>query len=231
MYNYFQKVPQMNSKLKHIAMVLIMSIAFFSLTVLSAYGEEVNVDAHDIRKSGDLPLSDEEILEMIEHNTPAIDLNEFEERKLSEYTLAVYGKLPEKSGAESYDWHLVLLAIAKSVQNDYDFQKYRYVNGGPVIGYGSTYAGGYMEVTIDFERPGLLEQEDLDQIQVIFEKYANENGIKDLPLVIAYGNKGVSSLPPPETIPPSVRVNNTIAICFGFMATLILIVFISKVRL
>jgi len=225
----------MNLKLKHIAMILFIFIAFFSIAVTSVYGEEVNVDMHDIRKSSDLPLSDEEILDMIEQNTPAINPKEFEEMKSNPNTLAVYGKLPEKSGVESYDWDLDLLKIAKSVQNDSDFQKYRYLNGGPVIGYGSTFTGGYMEVKINFERSELLKQEDLDQIQKIFEKYANENGIKDLPIVIVYGNMAEWAIEEAIQITATEQMEfqtkNIIAACFSVMAALILIVLIPKIRL
>ena len=185
--------------------------------------EEVNVDMHDIRKSSDLPLSEEEILEMIENNTPSIDPKDFEDRKSDPNTLAVYGVLSEKSGIESYDWHLTLLKIAKCVQQDSDFEKYSYDYGGPVIGYGSTYAGGYMRVGIDFERSELLEQEDLDQIQEMFEKYANKNGVKDLPLVIACREKGVLTVNNTDRIRPIIggidisgTYNNNATLISGF---------------
>ena len=155
----------------------------------------------DIRESTDLPLDDNEILELVETNTPSIDPTEFEKMKSDKNTLAVYGELPEKSGVESYDWHLLLLTISKDVQKDSDFQKYGYVYGGSVIGYGATYTGGYMKVNIDFERADLLKQEDLDQIQKIFEKHANENGVKNLPLVIGCENKGVFAIGDSEIVP------------------------------
>jgi len=226
----------MNLKLTNITMILFIFIAFFSIAVTSVYGEEINVDMYDIRKSSDLPLSDEEILDMIEQNTLAINPKIFEEIKSNPNTLAVYGKLPEKSGVDSYDWHLVLSKIAKNVQNDSDFQKYSYSNGGPVNGYGWMYENGFIRVNIEPERAELLTQEDLDQIQKIFEKYANENGITDLPLVIAYKN-WIASIDIEEARPITTReqiefhMNSIIAVCFSFMAALILIVLIPKIRL
>jgi hypothetical protein len=171
-------------------MAFLVLFALFSFAVFT-YDEKVNADRFDIRKSSDLPLNETEIAEMVEKNTPAIDPMEFESKKADKDTLAVYGALPSKEGTASYDWHLLLLGITKSVQNDSDFQKYRYINGGPVIGYGSTYTGGYMNVKINFDRADQLKQEDLDQIQKIFERYAKEKGINNLPLVIACGNMGV----------------------------------------
>ena len=184
----------------YLTLIFILIIFFSAVAVTPVNGEEADVDRFDIRKSTDLPLDDEEILEMIENNTPSIDPKEFEGKKSSRETLAVYGTLPEKNGVDSYDWNLLLLKISKSVQNDSDFQKYRYANGGPVNGYGSTYVGGYMTVNIDSERAE-LKQEDLDQIQKIFEKYANENGVQDLPLVIEYGPRGVAATEPIAIVP------------------------------
>jgi len=194
----------MNFNKKYLLTTLLVFIFVFSFTA-SAYEEEINVDRYDIRKSTDLPLDDKEILEMVEKNTPSINPKEFEERKSNEYTLASYGMSPpEKVGVESYDWNLLLVKTAKYVQNDPDFQKYRYGNGGPVFGYGSTYAGGYMTVDVDFERGKSLKQEDFDQIQKIFEKYANENGIKDLPLIITYENMGVPTVSNTDHVRPLI---------------------------
>ena len=146
---------------------------------------------------------------MIDKNTPSIDPKEFEEKKSSGETLTVYGTLPEKHGADSYDWSLLLLKISKSVQNDSDFQKYRYANGGPVNGYGSTYTAGYMAINIEPERAELT-QEDLDQIQKIFEKHANENDVQDLPLVIEYEPRGVQAMEPIAVVPIDSVVRDTL---------------------
>jgi len=177
----------MKIKSTKILIILVVLITLFSLTAF-AYGDEANT--HDIRKSTDLPLSDKEILEMVEENTPAINPKEFEEKKSDKNTLAIYGDLPEKSGAESYDWHLSLLYISKSVQNDSDFEKYRYAAGGPIFGYGATYEGGYVAIHVAFDRSEQLKEEDLEYIRSIFERHANENGIRNLPIVIECQNMG-----------------------------------------
>ena len=177
----------MKIKSKKILISLTVLITLFSLTAF-AYGEETNMDAYDIRKSTDLPLDDNEILEMIEKNTPSINPKEFEEKKNNKNTFAVYGELPEKDGIDSYDWHLLLLTISKSVQKDSDFEKYGYGRGGPVVGYGATYEGGYMAIYIALDHSKQLKKEDLENIRDIFEKHANENGIQNLPIVIEYQN-------------------------------------------
>jgi hypothetical protein len=165
-------------------MAFLVLFALFSFASF-AYGEEVNVDRFDIRKSSDLPLNETEIAEMVEKNTPAIDPTNFESKKADKSTLAVYGEVPVKNGTASYDWHLLLFKITDDIKNDSDFQKYSAINGGPLTSYGSKYTDGFIQVNVDFKQADLLKQEDLDQIQKIFEKYANENGIKNLPIVIA----------------------------------------------
>jgi hypothetical protein len=123
---------------------------------------------------------------MVEKNTQAVDPKEFETRKNDKNALAVYGELPvANSGTESYEWNLLLLQISKSVQTDPSLEKYSYAYGGPIFGYGSNYTSGYMQVYIDFERAEKLNQDDLEYIHEIFEKHANKNGVKNLPLVIA----------------------------------------------
>ena len=187
----------------------------------------------DIRNSSDLPLSDEEILEMIEISTPLVDPSIFEGKKSDERTLAVFGVLPViNDGVESYDRHLLLMEIINDVQQDPALEKYGYVYDGPVIGYGIMFVNGFISIYIDAERAGLLTQEDFNQMQKTFEKHANENGVTDLPLVIEYGEKGVFTPHAAELPPETVWTNATIiAICFGFMAALILIVLIPKIRL
>ncbi|MDR2943716.1 MAG: hypothetical protein LBU81_01265 [Methanosarcinales archaeon] len=141
---------------------------------------------------------------MVEKNTPSINPKEFELMKSGKYTLACYGELPSKSGVESYNWHLLLLQITGSVQNDTELEKYGYTDGSAIIGYGATYTGGFVQVNVDIERAGLLTQNDLDSIHSIFEKHANKYGVKNLPLVIACENQIQYTMGPDDRVRPII---------------------------
>ena len=136
----------------------------------------------DIRESTDLPLSNEEIIQMLEENNAPTDPEKFENFKNSENTIAVFGEVPYKTGADAYDWFVMLQRVAKNIQKDEDFEKYLWDNGGPIAGYGA-FKDGYIIIYITPDELENLNGSDIENIKNIVKTYAENEGVNNLPIV------------------------------------------------
>jgi hypothetical protein len=128
---------------------------------------------------------EEQIKEIIKNSKPINSdiLNELENEK---DVLAIYGKIPEiKEEVEYYNWWISISNISDSILNDGAMKNHLYANGSCVIGYGPQ-SDGYILISIYDGYENKLESKDIEEIAFIFEKYAKEENISDVPLVFRY---------------------------------------------
>jgi hypothetical protein len=180
-------------KIKSKIVVVCILIAICISVMGTAYG------SFDIRKDTDLPLTEQEILDLIEKNTEPTNPNYLSEIQKYESLIAVYGIIPSKSGIEAYEWDLLLQDVARSIQKDDTLEKDMKAFGGSIIAY--TVTNGYMSVLISKESD--LSKEDLKRIETVFSNHALKHGVKDLPLIVIYSEEFTFTSSPIYTLPVS----------------------------
>jgi hypothetical protein len=159
----------------HIILCLVAVLITFLCILNPAFGE-----GHD-----NVFMEEEQIKEIIK-NSKSINsdiLNELENEK---NVLAIYGKIPEiKEEAEYYNWWISISNISDSILDDDAIKNHLYANGNCIIGYGPQ-SEGYILISIYDSYEEKLESKDIEEIAFIFEKYAKEENISDVPLVFRY---------------------------------------------
>ena len=128
---------------------------------------------------------EEQIKEIIKNSKP-INSDIWNELENEKNVLAIYGKIPEiKEEVEYYNWWISISNISDSVLNEGAMKNHLYANGSCVIGYGPQ-SDGYILISIYDGYEDKLESKDIEEIASIFEKYAKEENISDVPLVFRY---------------------------------------------
>ncbi|MDR2944211.1 MAG: S1 family peptidase [Methanosarcinales archaeon] len=158
------------------SILLILALTIF----LNFSGFAFGID--DIRESTDLPLSKEEIYQLLEKNSIPTDPKEFENMQTYNETIAIFGTVPNKSGADAYGWWISLQKVAKGLQKDEGFKEYLWTNDGPISGYGA-YAKGYMTIYICENKTKLLTRDDIINIKNMVDTYAEKENISNIPLI------------------------------------------------
>ncbi|WP_338103139.1 hypothetical protein [Methanolapillus millepedarum] len=135
-------------------------------------------------------------------NTPPTKPELMDEFRKDPDVLAVYGIIPYKSkGVDAYDWWILRCDIVDSISRDGGLDDYLYPNRGAIIGYGP-FEGGYILVSVyDKDRNNVTSQ-DLDEMRSVFEKYATERGVSNLPIVFKCSDMGTYPEPDPEPPKP-----------------------------
>ncbi|WNY28218.1 hypothetical protein MmiEs2_04020 [Methanimicrococcus stummii] len=128
---------------------------------------------------------DEQIAEIIKNNY-SLNPKIFEDLKKSENTIAIYGEIPDKkSGMESYKWWVSICNISESMAIDGALKEYSLINNGPVFGFGPENSG-YILVYIDVDYEKKISDKELLSIRKTIEKYALNENIAEIPIVISY---------------------------------------------
>ncbi|WNY25900.1 hypothetical protein [Methanolapillus millepedarum] len=171
----------MNQKLKIILSSLIFFIFLSSVSI--ALGEEIYEDSENVF------LADGEV-KSVPKNTPPTNPEFFKEISDSDKSLASFGVVPLKTGEDAHSWWMSLKGVTESVHEDQAFGNYLAVNGGPICGY-SCNIYGFVSVYLDPEMNNQKTPEDLESMKSVLEKYAQDEGIEDLPIIFINGRLNV----------------------------------------
>lgn len=156
---------------KIISLLFIVSLLFVFLN--SAFGEE---------NDEDLFTEEEQIKEMIK-NSKSINSEIMDKLKEDKNICSIHGVIPEiKGGEEYYEWWCTISRISDSIAENEALNKYLWERGGYITGYGPV-SEGYILISIEEKRINQFEKNNIEEIVTIFEKYAIENNVTEVPLV------------------------------------------------
>lgn len=157
----------------------LMILITLTAPVVAESGVEIT-GVEDIRKYTEMPLTEKQLQKMLDDTHPTNPAL-FEERAKAKSTVAAYGQVPLKKGEDAYDWWISLQRITTSVQQNKAIAEYLLKNDGFVSGYGCN-VYGFITVYLDVNKKDQIKPEELENIKQVFEKYAENEGIKDLPI-------------------------------------------------
>lgn len=164
--------------MKSTTICFILFIFLLFCLISPVWGEE------DIRKSEN--FTEEQVKELLSKASPTQPAV-IEKIMNGENTLSVSGSIPKLEGEAAYDWWLSIDSVAESIHNDKAFGNYLYANGGPIVGYGPM-CDGYIQISIYDEMKGKITSQDIKEMTQIIEKYAESEGIKNIPIVMIYSD-------------------------------------------
>ncbi|MDR2943540.1 MAG: hypothetical protein LBU81_00360 [Methanosarcinales archaeon] len=149
-----------------------------------------------MREPADLPLSEEEIKQLINDTAVPTDSVLFESSQKEDNFIAIYGKVPDKEGIESYDWWLKLQNICYRLKADPAFEAY--FENNTITGYSAS-AKGYILIFINPEIKSQKSADnisagDIQEIQQIIQNHAESEGIDDVPVLYSYSKNEAEGL-------------------------------------
>ncbi|WNY26856.1 hypothetical protein [Methanolapillus ohkumae] len=178
----------MNLK-KPLMSLLCVLLILFSLSIPVMASEEKPTERNpreveDIRTYTEMPLTEEQIKELLE-NTPPTNPIAFEELSKNEKTIAIYGEVPSKTGEDAYDWWVSIQEITTAILEDQAFGKYSPKQGGPIRAY-SCEVAGFITVYLDYDRKDEIKSDDIESMKKIIEEYAQKEGVEKVPMIFVY---------------------------------------------